>query len=591
MRDVLDLLVRELRPFKRTVFVASLFALLAAVFDTLAPVAMGRGFDVANHRGTLVVLIGWLAGWLVLGTGGDLIRSYIARKGGLLANEIGDTYTRRVAVSLVKKPLSFHYGKKNQESSDAIGEMRWTLEQMINGIVFDLMPSVIAMVAILGYVTLLDWRIAACLAVAMGAFTWFTGKQSPRTLEYQEAWMKARRKASSAAWDAIRNVLVVKSTANEAHVYDRVEAYATEAAPLIVRDFDNDRYVRDMQAIIIRAGTVLAVTFSLLSVRLGQMTLGQGTVVIAYSFAVFGYLRYFQWNVRTYIRLSANMKAVKELLEVQDEDYSSGADREISGSVELQGVRFRYSEDKPALEDVSFSVQAGQRVAIVGESGEGKTTMVDLLGRYYLPQSGEITYDGIPAREINLRALRRQMALVPQDLTLFHETIGYNIRYGRPDATDEEMRLAARQADLEEFIDGLPEKWETKVGERGLKLSGGERQRVALARAFLRDPRILVLDEPTAHLDSVTEGRIQHALETLMKGRTTFVIAHRLRTVQDADLILVLKDGRIAESGRHAELVKKNGAYATLLKAQGMFIPPSAEQPGSVPSTNPLDLN
>jgi ATP-binding cassette subfamily B protein len=176
------------------------------------------------------------------------------------------------------------------------------------------------------------------------------------------------------------------------------------------------------------------------------------------------------------------------------------------------------------------------------------------------------------------------MAYVPQDLTLFHESIGFNIRYGRTDATDAEVAAAAQFAKLDAFIEELPEKYATLVGERGMKLSGGERQRIALARAFLRDPRILVLDEPTAHLDSKTEEHVRQSLETLMRGRTTFIIAHRLRTVMDADKILVLKDGRIAESGTHAELVQKNGAYAALLKAQGGFISPDEQHVGDAPS-------
>ncbi|MBC8009978.1 MAG: ATP-binding cassette domain-containing protein, partial [Burkholderiales bacterium] len=216
------------------------------------------------------------------------------------------------------------------------------------------------------------------------------------------------------------------------------------------------------------------------------------------------------------------------------------------------------------LTEVSFQVPAGQMVAIVGPSGSGKTTLINLIARFYDPASGEVRVDGINIGDVSIESLRRQIGIVLQDNVLFSGTLEDNIKYGRPDATREQILDAARAANAIEFIDKLPDGFSTVVGERGSKLSGGQRQRVAIARAILKDPRILIFDEATSALDTQSERLIQQAMERLMKGRTTFVIAHRLSTIQMADMILVMEAGRLVESGRHDELVSRGGLYSKL---------------------------
>ena len=570
MRDVFELLVQELKPFKKSIFFCSFLAFFAAGLDTAAPILMGRAFDFAGKHAALFIVGGMLLASFVARFVAEIVRSHVAYRGSIIAVDVGEGYTRRGLVKLLNKPLSFHYGKKSQEISEKFLDMNSLLDNFINAVVFDFLPAILAIIGILSYLTIIDWRIAGVLCISIMVLTLYTYRASIHVLEHQREWWKARRKVSSAVWDALRNVLVVKSTANESLVENLVKKYAEETLESRENRSRFDRRVRDMQNFFIALGSLCAISIAVFDFRSGVFTLGRLTTVTAYAFSMFGYVRFWQWQVRSYLLLTAAYTDVKVILAEPVEDFFSGIAKIFHGAVEFRNVRFRYREDKPALEDINFVVRAGMRVAIVGESGEGKTTMVDLLERYYEPQSGSILIDGTDAKEINLRSLRSQMAYVPQDLTLFHESIGFNIRYGRPTATDEEVHIAARLAHLDTFIDSLPEKYNTVVGERGMKLSGGERQRVALARAFLRDPRILILDEPTAHLDSKTEEFVRQALETLMAGRTTFIIAHRLRTVIDADTILVLKDGRIVESGRHEALLQKpDGAYAALLKAQG----------------------
>ncbi|GGH29745.1 ABC transporter [Alsobacter metallidurans] len=240
------------------------------------------------------------------------------------------------------------------------------------------------------------------------------------------------------------------------------------------------------------------------------------------------------------------------------------------GSVAFENVRFAYAtrDDHPVLSDLSFAVAPGERVAIVGPSGAGKSTVVQLLLRFYDPQAGRVLVDGVPLVEADPEALRRRIAFVPQDPVVFGATIAENLRYGRPDAAEAQMREAARQAAADRFIEALPEGYDTRVGERGVTLSGGQRQRIAIARALLRDAPILLLDEATSALDAESETLVQEALDGLMEGRTTIVIAHRLATILKADRILVMDEGRIVEQGKHSELVNRNGLYARLARLQ-----------------------
>jgi len=236
-------------------------------------------------------------------------------------------------------------------------------------------------------------------------------------------------------------------------------------------------------------------------------------------------------------------------------------------------VNFSYEPQRQILFDVSFTIGAGQRVAVVGHSGSGKSTLGRLLYRFYDASGGDIVVGGIPVKNLKQASLRGAIGIVPQDTVLFNDTILYNIRYGRPDASDAEVIEAARAAHIHDFIDSLPNQYSTQVGERGLKLSGGEKQRVAIARALLKNPRILIFDEATSALDSESERAVQSALDELMRGRTTLVIAHRLSTIEHADRVVAIDAGRLVEQGTHAELLARGGHYAALWRRQsGGFI-------------------
>jgi ATP-binding cassette, subfamily B, bacterial len=267
----------------------------------------------------------------------------------------------------------------------------------------------------------------------------------------------------------------------------------------------------------------------------------------------------------------AVFERIFEYLDMKTEEYDPpGAIvlPSVSGDIAFENVVFSYGGGRDVLNGVSFHVSPGEVAAFVGPSGAGKTTITQLVPRFYDPQSGRVLIDGHDVRNVTLTSLRDNIGIVTQETYLFHDTIANNLRYGKPDATDAELRAVTRAANIADFIAGLPDGFETIVGERGHKLSGGERQRLAIARVLLKDPRILILDEATSSLDYENEAAIQDALEVVMQGRTSLVIAHRLSTVLRADVIFVVEDGRIVESGRHATLLARGGLYSRLYRTQ-----------------------
>jgi ABC-type multidrug transport system fused ATPase/permease subunit len=569
MKDVFIYIFSLLKPYRKTVAGCTLLAFAAAGLTTIGPIVLGRGFDLAKERSSLVLVFAAVLGYQLIGHAAERLRAYLARRGQEIGQRVATMYRHEQSLLLLDKPMSFHYGKKISETFDKLSSLSWQTDSVIEGIVFDFVPAILTIVGVLGYLVFLDPGIAAVLTASIIGLVTYVYRTTPRSIALDREWNAASRDANALAFDATRNALIVKSTTNEQAIAVALKKLEEAYLGVVSRVAKFEQVRNDRQNLIIRTGSLLALLIAVHRLYAGTFSFGQVTAVTAYAFSIFGYVQYSQWQFRNLIRASTNYRDLRELMTEPSEDFAGGEDVGLRGGIEYRNVRFRYREDRPILEDVSFSVRPGERVAIVGESGEGKTTLVDLLGGYYRPQSGMILLDGRDQRDVNLRSLRGQMAYVPQDLTLFHDSLDANIRYGRPDAADAEVQEAARLAHLESFIEGLPERYATIVGERGLKLSGGERQRVALARAFLRNPKVLILDEPTSNLDSKTEAFIQDSLEKLMRGRTTFIIAHRLKTVASADKILVLKDGRIVEQGTHRELAAKvGGAYRSLLRSQ-----------------------
>lgn len=568
MLEALAYVLKLLKPHRRIIIWNACLASFTALLAVIAPLLMGRAMDSAITRRPLVLIFAWLGGWLVLRLVQGFVRNTMSYSGETLAMAVGERHTIAVWSRLLDKTVAYHLGKNRSEVGREISNLENGINALTSGGLFELVPNILAAVVIMTYLAVLDWRIFLAMLVSFVAMALVTLLTAKRWIRDNIEWVKDAGKATGIAWDTIGNIVAVKSCTGEATVRqvvnEEVEANINRYKVAVrsgVRLWNWQEAVSDIGA---AAMLILAMT----GLVGGRLTPGQVTIVISYAFTVFGYLQWLNWQYRMAVRMAAAYTVVREALAEPDEDFQSGRVLTIKGKVEFRDVHFSYQSDRSILRGLNLTVEAGHQIALVGASGEGKTTTVDLLGRYWEPQSGEILIDGVNVRDLNLKSLREQMAYVPQDTTLFHEPLIDNIRFGRPEATEDEVLKACHDAALDDLLAKAPEGLQTVVGERGLKLSGGERQRVAIARAFLRNPTILILDEPTSQLDAKTEEAIQESLRRLMEGRTTFIIAHRLRTVRDADHILVIKNGVVAEEGTHEELIAKNGTYAEMLHSQ-----------------------
>ena len=371
--------------------------------------------------------------------------------------------------------------------------------------------------------------------------------------------------------ETLQSIAVVKSFTNELLEVGRYKKSLREVVNTAIHTAKYRGLFISFTILALFGGIVAVIWYGGYLVQSGDMTVGELLSFVLYTTFIGGSIAGLG---DIYSQLQRSIGASERILEILshvDEHNTSHNSLKLSGALEFESVEFSYPTraDVTVLKSISFSVSPGEKVALVGPSGSGKSTIISLLMRFYPLSTGAIRADGVDIRSYGLSAYRENIGIVPQEVMLFGGTIRENIAYGNPHATAADIEQAARQANALEFIEGFPEKFETVVGDRGVKLSGGQRQRVAIARAILKNPSILILDEATSSLDAHSEQLVQDALEKLMKNRTTLVIAHRLSTIREADRILVIKDGRIAESGRHEELIKvEEGIYRNLVTLQ-----------------------
>ncbi len=468
--------------------------------------------------------------------------------------------------------LRFHLDRRTGGLNRLIDRGIKAIDFLLRFSLFNVLPTLLQLIV---FCTILLVRYDAALAsitfMTVVLYILFTIAVTNWRLKFRKAMNESDTAASSRAVDSLLNYETVKYFTNEEHEARRFDSLLARYQKMAIRSNLSLAALNLGQAAIISAGLVAVMLLAAFGIAEGRMSVGDFVLVNAFLIQLYTPLNFLGFVYREIRQSLIDMEAMFRMLDEPAEVSDCPDARPLRigiGEIRFEDVHFAYEPEREILKGVSFTVPAGQRIAVVGASGAGKSTLSRLLYRFYDVTGGAILIDGQDIRTVTQESLRRSIGIVPQDTVLFNDTLRYNILYGRPDASEEEMRRAARLAAIDAFIEGLPEGYDTMVGERGLKLSGGEKQRVAIARTILKDPRILIFDEATSALDIHTEQEIQASLKAISSNRTTLVIAHRLATVVDADEILVMEAGRIVERGTHAALLAHNGIYAALWRAQ-----------------------
>jgi ATP-binding cassette subfamily B protein len=533
---------------------------LKHVIDQLAAGASPR--PLAIGIGVLLVL-GLLREALVAHSATLLWRTRLAVHQSLLEAMVG---------RLHRLPLSFY-------RSEGVGAIMTRLERGVHGFVeaaseaaFGVLPALIYLVLALSVMFHLEWRLALVVLVLSPFPPLIAGWAAPTQTERERVLLAAWMRIYSRFNEVISGIVTVKSFTREEEEKRRFIDDVAEANRRVLRGVAFDSRVTAGQNLAVTLARTAALGIGGVLVLRGETSLGTLVAFLSYVSGAFGPLQGLSGVYKTLRSASVSLDVIYEVLDQQEQlgDAADAVDLgRARGEVSFEQVRFSYRADqRPVLDGIDLAIRAGERVALVGPSGSGKSTMMALLQRFYDPTGGRVTVDGYDVRQIRQLSLRRQIGVVLQESLLFDDSVAANIGYGRPQATREEIEAVARAANAHPFVERLPEGYDTRVGERGGRLSAGERQRVAIARALLKDPAILVLDEATSALDAETEALIQEALDRLVRGRTTFVIAHRLATVVGADRVCVLRNGRITAAAPHAELVEQDEYYAMLVEKQ-----------------------
>ncbi len=561
------------------VVAAAIFLVAAKIATVYVPLVYSHAVDALapKHGPMLALPVALIAGY-------GLLRIASAGFGELRDAVFASVQQRTVRMVALKTfrhlhrlSLRFHLDRQTGGLSRAVDRGTKGIESVLRLAVFNIIPTILELLLVTVFLwTLFDWRYAALTFSAVALYMYFTLAFTNWRVKFRRTMNEVDSEAQTKAVDSLLNYETVKYFGNEGHEARRYDDALMRYERAAVKSQVTLNMLNIGQAAIIAVGLALIMLMAADGVRAGTMTVGKFVLVNTYLMQLYQPLNFLGFVYREIKQGLVDMESMFRLMEMNEEvaDRPGAAALappqagRAAGEVAFEDVHFGYRPDREILKGVSFRIPAGRSLAVVGPTGAGKSTISRLLFRFYDATGGRVLIDGQDVRDVTQDSLRAAIGVVPQDTVLFNDTIRYNIAYGRPGSSQAEIEQAARMAQVHDFVRRLPQGYDTRVGERGLKLSGGEKQRVAIARTILKNPRILILDEATSALDTRTEQDIAAALRTVAAHRTTLTIAHRLSTVVDSDQIIVLDNGAVAERGRHDELLALGGLYAAMWARQ-----------------------
>jgi ATP-binding cassette subfamily B protein len=576
---VIKNLLPYLWKFKARVFLA-LFCLVAAKVANLGvPILLKELIDAMNlslNQALAVIPISLILAYGLL----RLSASLFTELRELLFSRVTESAVRTVALQVFEHlhalSLRFHLSRQTGGMTRDIERGTRGIQSLISYSLYSIIPTLVELGLVLAYFSIsYHFGFAAITLGALFFYVVFTIKVTEWRTQYRRKMNDLDSKANQKAVDSLINFETVKYFGNEAYEAQRYDENLRRYREAAIQSQRSLAFLNAGQQTIISLGLIGILFLASQGVTQGKMSLGDLVLVNVLMIQLYIPLNFLGVIYREIKQALTDMDRMFSLLgtdrEIKDRPNAPELiihDKTLGPCVRFENVSFSYEKNRAILDGISFVIEPGKTVAVVGHSGAGKSTLARLLFRFYEPTSGAILIDGQDIAQVKQASLRQQIGIVPQDTVLFNDTIAYNIAYGRPGASQAEIEQAAKAAQIHAFVASLPDGYQTQVGERGLKLSGGEKQRVAIARTLLKNPSLLIFDEATSALDSKTERAIQDELMSLAKNHTTLVIAHRLSTVIHADEILVLDQGRLLESGKHHDLIAKNGSYAAMWRTQ-----------------------
>lgn len=573
LRVLPDLWPREHFGLRVRVIVALVFLVLAKVAVLITPFIYRDAVDALTGDTAMMAV----PVFLVIAYGvSRLMTSVFQQLRDLVFARVGQHALRQLGLRIFRHvhelSLNYHISRKTGVLSRVIDRGIKAIDFLLRYLLFSIVPLMLEL-SVVGVIFLTEfgWPYLAVMIGTIAAYIAFTFRITEWRVKIRKEMNDQDQDAHQKAVDSLLNYETVKyfsAETREADRYDRSMAAYQSAA---IKTASSLAFLNAGQALILAASMIAVMLMTAQAVVAGEMTVGSFVMVNAFMIQITMPLNFLGTVYREIRQSLVDMREMYDLADQAAEVVDAPGARDLvvsDGEVRFQNLAFSYAPDRPILHDVSFAIPPGHKVAVVGPSGAGKSTLARLLFRFYDVTGGAVTIDGYDLRAVSQASVRKAIGVVPQDTVLFNDSIGYNIGYGSDDPTRDQIVEAARAAQIHDFIESLPDGYDTQVGERGLKLSGGEKQRVAIARTILKNPKILILDEATSALDTATEREIQAELKRLGEGRTVLMIAHRLSTVVEADEIIVLGDGRIAERGTHAGLLEQGGKYAMLWRRQ-----------------------